>query len=89
MEKNNEIVQKAEDLKPKTDVQKVQKILYDLVSEHLFTIDGIELQVEGELPELFVPKSLMIDKVLQVLNEVGEVLSESGDKNETDNNKNQ
>jgi len=84
MEKNNEIVQKAEELKPKTDVQKVQKILYDLMSEHLFTIDGIELQVEGEQPELFVPKSLMVDKAIQVLNDVGELLSDDGGKNETD-----
>jgi hypothetical protein len=89
MEKNNEIVQKAEDLKPKTDVQKVQKILYDLMSEHLFTIDGIELQVEGEQPELFVPKSLMVDKAIQVLNEVGEFLSDDGGKNETDVKSNQ
>lgn len=89
MEKNNEIVQKAENLKPKTDVQKVQKILYDLMSEHLFTIDGVELQVEGEQPELFVPKSLMVDKAIQVLNEVGELLSNDEGKNETDVKSNQ
>ena len=37
-----------------------------------------------DLPELFVPKSLMVDKAIQVLNDVGELLSDDGGKNETD-----
>ena len=71
--------QKAEDLIPQTDVQQVQKCLYDLFTKHVFGLDGVDLQVEGELPEQFISKSLMVDTLLQVLNELGEELTKDKD----------
>lgn len=71
---------KVEDLKPTTDTQYIQKVLYDLLNENLFNIEGLEMQVEGQLPEVFVAKSEMIDCVLSVLNKLGEELEKDREK---------
>lgn len=67
----------VEDLVPQTNIQEIQKTLYDLFSTHIFTLDGVDMQIEGELPEHFIPKSLMVEKLLQVLNELGAKLNTS------------
>lgn len=74
--------QKAENLKPTTNTQYVQKVLYDLLSESLFNMEGLEMQVEGQLPEIFISKSEMIDCVLDILNKLGEELEKGSNNHE-------
>lgn len=56
----------------------VQKIVLNLMQKHLMSLGGVE-QVKDGVVRVFVLHDEMVDKAIQVVNELGEELEGSGD----------
>lgn len=64
-----------------TKTQEYQKLLYDLFQKYILNIEGQVSQVGNNPPESFIPKSVVAENMIELLNEFGEELS----KDEADN----
>jgi len=61
--------------KTKTLAQEYQAILYGLFQEKLFNIEGcIQLGDNDGIPEPYVPKALVVERGIEILNEIGKIL---------------
>lgn len=52
-----------------------QQLAYGLFQEKLFSMDGLSMNSKDGLIEEFIPKSQMIEKAIEVLNDFGELMA--------------
>ena len=68
-----------------TKAQEYQTILYNLFQKYILSIEGQISQVGSNVPEMYIPKSVVSENMIQLLNEFGEEIS----KEEVDNEEEQ
>jgi len=63
--------------KMKTDTlaKEYQALIYGLFQEKLFSLDGVQMDDAQGIPETYIPKSIMMDKVVELLNELGRAIA--------------
>jgi len=61
--------------KRQTLAQEYQALLYGLFQEKMFTLEGVKMDDAHGIPEEYIPKSLVIEKAVELLNEVGEMIA--------------
>ena len=67
------------------DAKDLQELLFQLFQQYLINIEGVEIQVSSDVPEVFISKSDLLDKLILVLNKFGEVVE--GAENEINTRK--
>lgn len=72
-------------LVPETKVQFIQKLVYDLYQQIILSSEGVTLQDDDNLPEVFVAKSVLVEKMIILLNSLGDELSKDIDLQEVIN----
>ena len=67
------IVRKGKDM-TQTLLQDMQYLLFSLLRKHILSLQGTELQKDSNtLPEEYISKQDVADKILDVLNDFGEI----------------
>ena len=66
----------------KTKVQLIQKLVYDLFQQIILKSEGVILPGEEGLPEEFIAKSVIVDKLIIFLNTLGDELEKDIDLQE-------
>lgn len=58
-----------------TKTQELQNLLYTLFQQYILNIDGKVMQEGQDLPEVYIPKSIVAENMIKLLNEFGEEVS--------------
>jgi len=59
-----------------TLTQEYQQLLYSLFQQYLFSLEGTQLKGVNSINEEFISKSEIIEKSVELLNELGKLMSE-------------
>lgn len=62
-------------METQTIAQEIQDNVFLLFKEYILSIDGKMLPGEEGLPEIYIPKSEVVDKMIEFLNRLGEDLA--------------
>lgn len=63
------------DKRKQTLAQEYQALMYGLFQEKLFSLEGIKMDDPHGIPEEYIPKSIVIEKAVELLNEVGQIIA--------------
>lgn len=58
-----------------TLAQEYQQLIVGLFREHLFSLEGINMETKEGVQETFVSKSEIIEKGVEILNELGKLMA--------------
>lgn len=61
--------------KKNTLAQEYQQLAYALFQENLFNMEGFEMKGKQGIIEEFIPKSEMLEKAIEILNEFGRLMA--------------
>jgi hypothetical protein len=61
--------------KKHTLAQEYQQLAYALFQENLFSLEGMEMESKEGLIEEFIPKSEILEKAIETLNEFGRLMA--------------
>lgn len=63
-------------LKTDTIAKEYQSLLYGLFQEKIFKVESVSMKNDDGMIEDYIPKSVLMDNSIEILNALGELMSE-------------